>query len=75
MKTRLLQIIYAKPFTWLDHEDPYTHLIKFYEISCMLGDLEIEESLYLLKSSEAWHSYVDRGGQRLLGFVDKSSED
>lgn len=32
MKTELLQILYANPFTGLDHEDPYNHLTKFYEI-------------------------------------------
>lgn len=32
MKIVLLQILYANPFTGLDHEDPYTHLTKFYEI-------------------------------------------
>lgn len=31
IKTRLLQFLYANPFAGLDHEDPYTHLTKFYE--------------------------------------------
>ncbi|CAK8563150.1 unnamed protein product [Lathyrus sativus] len=37
MKTGLLHIIYANPFIGLDHEDPYTHLTKFYELAGMLG--------------------------------------
>lgn len=33
MKTILLKILYANPFTGLDHEDQCTHLTKFYELS------------------------------------------
>src|ERR1051325_1997903 len=33
MKTGLLQLLYASPFHGHDHEDPYTHLTKFYEIA------------------------------------------
>lgn len=43
MKTGLLQILYGNPFTGLVHENPYTHLIKFYEISGMLRAPEAEE--------------------------------
>lgn len=43
MKIGLLQIIYANPFAGLDHEDPYTHLTKFYELVGMLGAPEAEE--------------------------------
>lgn len=43
MKIGLLQIIYANPFTGLDHEYPYTHLTKFYELVGMLGAPEVEE--------------------------------
>lgn len=43
MKTRLLQIVYSNPFVSLDHEDLYTHLTKFYEISCTLGVPDAEE--------------------------------
>lgn len=32
MKMGLLKVIYANSFTRLDHEDPYTYLMKFYEI-------------------------------------------
>lgn len=32
MKIRLLEILYVNPFECLDHEDPYTHLTKFYGI-------------------------------------------
>lgn len=38
MKAGLLQIIYANPFSGLDHEYPYNHLTKFYEISGILVD-------------------------------------
>lgn len=43
MKTGLLQIIYANPFAGLDHEDPYIHLTKFYELAGTLGALKAEE--------------------------------
>lgn len=33
MKTSLLQIIYANHFAGLDHENPCTHLTKFYAFS------------------------------------------
>ncbi|MCI47822.1 hypothetical protein A2U01_0069064, partial [Trifolium medium] len=31
MKTGLLQLLYVNPFSGLPHEDPYNHLVKFYE--------------------------------------------
>ena len=43
MKTGLLKIIYANPFVGLDHEDPYTHLTKLYELVGTLGAPEVEE--------------------------------
>lgn len=43
MKTGLIQILYAKSFTRLNHEDPYTHLTKFYEIVGTIGASEAEE--------------------------------
>lgn len=43
MKTDLLQILYANPFAGLNHEDPYTHLTKFYEIVGTVGAPEAEE--------------------------------
>lgn len=49
MKSELLKILYAKPFAGLDHEDPYIHLKKFYEIFGMLGALEAEEESILLR--------------------------
>ncbi|MCI59348.1 hypothetical protein A2U01_0080603, partial [Trifolium medium] len=36
MKTGLLQLLYANPFLGLPHEDPYNHLVKFYEIASSL---------------------------------------
>jgi len=32
IKTGLLQLITSIPFAGLDHEDPHTHMIRFYEI-------------------------------------------
>src|SRR4051812_45806304 len=43
MKTGILQLLYASPFAGLDHEDPYTHLTKFYEIAGAVGAPEREE--------------------------------
>lgn len=43
MKTGILQLLYENRFTWIDHEDPYTHLTKFYEISGAIKALEAEE--------------------------------
>lgn len=49
MKTELLQILYANSFTELDHVDPYTHLIKFYEIVGTLGTLEAKEEQVFMR--------------------------
>src|SRR4051812_30680185 len=47
MKTGILQLVYANPFTGMDHEDPFAHLTKFYEIAGSTGvDAENEESLF-----------------------------
>ncbi|WJX91525.1 hypothetical protein P8452_73291 [Trifolium repens] len=43
MKTGYLQLLYANPFAGLAHEDPYNHLVKFYEIAGSLGATEAEE--------------------------------
>ncbi|GAU48951.1 hypothetical protein TSUD_285400 [Trifolium subterraneum] len=43
MKTGLLQLLYANPFAGLPHEDPYNHLVKFYEIAGSLGTTAAEE--------------------------------
>lgn len=48
MNIGLLQISYANLFVSLDHEDPYTHLTKFYEIAGMLGASEDEEKAVFL---------------------------
>ncbi|XP_058725956.1 uncharacterized protein LOC131597266 [Vicia villosa] len=65
MKTGLLQIIYANPFAGLDHEDPYTHITRFYELAGTLGAPEAEEEALLPRSHqfsnetlcEAWERY------------------
>lgn len=49
MKTGLLQIIYTNPFVSLDHEDPYTHLTKFYELVSTLGASETEEEAVFVR--------------------------
>src|ERR1043165_6917717 len=46
MKTGLLQFLYASPFHGHDHEDPYTHLTKFYEIAGAAGAPEDQEEQY-----------------------------
>ncbi|GAU37821.1 hypothetical protein TSUD_276390 [Trifolium subterraneum] len=43
MKTGFPQLLYANPFASLPHEDPYNHLVKFYEIAGSLGATEAEE--------------------------------
>jgi hypothetical protein len=43
MKTGYLQLLYANPFAGLPHEDPYNHLVKFYEIAGSIGATEAEE--------------------------------
>src|SRR4051812_29164474 len=43
LKTGILQLLYTSPFAGLDHEDPYTHLAKFYEIVGAVGAPEREE--------------------------------
>ena len=43
MKMGILSLMYQNPFTGMDHEDPFTHLTKFYEIACSTGAPENEE--------------------------------
>ncbi|XP_045802249.1 uncharacterized protein LOC123895808 [Trifolium pratense] len=49
MKTGLLQLLYANPFTGLSHEDPYNHYVKFYEIAGSLGAPEAEEEAVFMR--------------------------
>lgn len=49
MKTDLLQIMYVNPFAGLDHENTYTDLIKFYEISGTLKAPEEDEEATFLR--------------------------
>ncbi|MCH83535.1 hypothetical protein A2U01_0004360, partial [Trifolium medium] len=49
MKTGLIQLLYANPFTGLSHEDPYNHLVKFYEIAGSLGAPEAEEEAVFMR--------------------------
>ncbi|XP_058761738.1 uncharacterized protein LOC131635147 [Vicia villosa] len=66
MKTGILQLVYANPFTGMDHEDPFAHLTKFYEIAGSTGvDAANEESLFkrlfphsLLGKAKEW--YLDQ---------------
>src|ERR1044072_7713457 len=45
MKTGILQLLYASPFNRMDHEDPFTHLTKFYEIAGATGVDEAGEEV------------------------------
>ncbi|XP_058757923.1 uncharacterized protein LOC131631167 [Vicia villosa] len=66
MKTGILQLVYANPFTGMDHEDPFAHLTKFYEIAGSTGvDAANEESLFkrlfphsLIGKAKEW--YLDQ---------------
>lgn len=66
MKTRILQLLYASIFTGNDHEDPFAHLTKFYEIAGATGiDAAGEEALFkrlfphsLLGKAKEW--YLDQ---------------
>src|SRR3954470_13394620 len=49
MKAGLLQVIYGIPFAGLDHEDPYTHLTRFYKIAGTLGAPEAEEEVVFMR--------------------------
>lgn len=49
MKMVLLQIIYANPIAGLDHEDHYTHLTKFYELTGTIGAPEVEEEAFFIR--------------------------
>lgn len=51
MNMGLLQIIYENPFAGMDHEDPYTHLTKFYELVVTLGAPEAQEEAVFMTSS------------------------
>ncbi|XP_058759422.1 uncharacterized protein LOC131632709 [Vicia villosa] len=55
MKTGLLQLLYQNPFTGLDHEDPFTHLTKFYEIARTISAPAAEE-----EQNELEEKFLDR---------------
>lgn len=71
MKTRILQLLYANPFIGLDHEDPYTHLTKSYEIAGSMWAPEAdEEQLFkilfphsLIGKAKEW--YLDQTTQTM----------
>lgn len=71
MKTRILQLLYEKPFTGLDHEDPYTHLTKFFEISGTIGAPKVDEEQFfkrlfphcLIGKAKEW--YLDQPTQTM----------
>ncbi|XP_058751962.1 uncharacterized protein LOC131625080 [Vicia villosa] len=66
MKTGILQLFYANPFIGIDHEDPFAHLTKFYEIVGATGvDAANEEALFkrlfphsLIGKAKEW--YLDQ---------------
>ncbi|XP_057444964.1 uncharacterized protein LOC130737224 [Lotus japonicus] len=49
MKSGLVQLMYANPFAGLDHENPYTHLTKFYELCGTAGLAQTEEEVVFLR--------------------------
>jgi hypothetical protein len=49
MKTGLLQLLYANPSAGLPHEDPYNHLVMFYEIAGSLGTTAAEEEAVFMR--------------------------
>src|SRR3954466_1539146 len=66
LKTGIIQLICASPFAGLDHEDPYTHLTRFYELAGTTGAAQAdEEALFkrlfphsLLSKAKDW--YLDQ---------------
>src|SRR3954468_22040227 len=66
LKTGIIQLICASPFAGLDHEDPYTHLTRFYELAGTTGVAQAdEEALFkrlfphsLLSKAKDW--YLDQ---------------
>ncbi|CAJ2631893.1 unnamed protein product [Trifolium pratense] len=69
IKPGLLQILYTNPFAGLDHEDPYNHLVKFYEIADTLGATEAEEENVFMRmfphslTGKAKDWYLDQPAQ------------
>ena len=51
-------MVYANPFAGLDHEDPYTHLIKFYELAGTLDAPAAEEEAIFMRLFP--HSLIGR---------------
>ena len=49
VKSGLVQLMYANPFAGLDHENPYTHLTKFYELCGTAGLTQAEEEAVFLR--------------------------
>src|ERR1044072_6606287 len=49
VKSGLVQLMYANPFAGLDHENPYTHLTKCYELCGTAGLTHAEEEAVFLR--------------------------
>ncbi|XP_058766445.1 uncharacterized protein LOC131640049 [Vicia villosa] len=66
LKTGILQVICASPFAGLYHEDPYTHLTRFYELAGTTGVAQDDEETlfkrlfphYFLSKAKYW--YLDQ---------------
>ncbi|CAJ2661681.1 uncharacterized protein LOC123886209 [Trifolium pratense] len=64
LKTGYLQLLYANPFSGLPHEDPYNHLVKFYEIAGSLGTTAAEEEAAFLRGFP--HSLIGKAKEWYL---------
>ncbi|GAU48428.1 hypothetical protein TSUD_405580 [Trifolium subterraneum] len=75
IKPGLLQILYANPFAGFNHEDPYSHLTKFYEIADTLGASEAEEKVVFMRMfphsliGKAKEWYLDQPAQIMTNWT------
>jgi hypothetical protein len=64
MKTGYLQLLYANPFSGLPHEDPYNHLVKFFEIAGSIGATAAEEESVFMRGFP--HSLIGKAKEWYL---------
>jgi len=65
MKFVILHILCANPFAGLDHEDPFQHLTRFYELAGTLGKTEEEEEVVFMRLFP--HSLIGKAKEWYLG--------